>query len=43
MMILEGAVVGILNKWDIKAQGQLKGRTWLEMQFDECEIVLTER
>jgi benzoate 4-monooxygenase len=43
MLMLEKAVVGVLEKWDITAKGSLVGASFLEMQYAECGIAFAER
>ena len=38
MKILANAVAGVVQKWDIIARGELKGKNFVEMQYTECEI-----
>jgi cytochrome P450 len=43
MLMLERAVVGVLEKWDITAKGSLSGASLLEMQYTECGMAFLER
>jgi benzoate 4-monooxygenase len=43
MRVVEHAVREILAKWEVQTMSELKGKSWLEMQYDECWIQLSER
>ena len=43
MLMLAEAVVSVLKKWDVRAEKELKGGSFLEMQYTECEVSLTMR
>lgn len=30
------AVVGVLGVWDVRTVRELKGKSWLEMQYEDC-------
>ncbi len=40
MMVLAKAVAGILGQWDVTAEGLPKGGSFLEMQYEECNVTL---
>jgi len=42
MLMMEKAVVGMLEKWDLTVKGSLRGASWLEMQYMECGIAFVE-
>ena len=43
MLMIEEALVGILQKWDVSARGSLSGASLLEMQYKQCDIALRDR
>ena len=42
MLVMEKTVAGVLEKWDLTAKGSLRGASFLEMQYMECEIAFIE-
>ena len=42
MMMIARAVVEVLRVWDVRAVGELKGKSLLEMQYDICVLELTK-
>ena len=42
MLVMEKAVVGVLEKWDLIAKGSVRGASFLEMQYMECGIAFVE-
>ena len=43
MLMLEKAVLQVLGRWNIRAEGEIKGDNFLEMQYTQCKIRFTER
>lgn len=43
MLVIAKAVLGVLGRWDLGAAKDLKGNSFLEMQYQECYIHLAER
>ncbi|MCJ1230795.1 hypothetical protein MMC12_007469 [Toensbergia leucococca] len=43
MMMLAKATVTVLQKWEINSKGILKGQNFIEMQYVECGLELTEK
>ena len=42
ILVLARAVAAVLARWELGARGELRGKNFLEMQFDECRIALSE-
>ena len=42
MLVMEKTVVGVLEKWDLIANGSVRGASFLEMQYMECGIAFVE-
>lgn len=42
MSMIARAVVGVLGVWDVRSMGELKGKSWLEMQYEECVLEFTK-
>ncbi|GKZ34633.1 hypothetical protein AbraIFM66950_004947 [Aspergillus brasiliensis] len=40
MIIMAKAVMGLILQWQIRSMGSLRGKSWLEMQYDECWLEL---
>ncbi|PYI06870.1 cytochrome P450 pisatin demethylase [Aspergillus sclerotiicarbonarius CBS 121057] len=40
LLVLAKAVMALVQQWHIKSVGQLEGRSWLEMQYDDCWLEL---
>ncbi|OOG00772.1 hypothetical protein ASPCADRAFT_125782 [Aspergillus carbonarius ITEM 5010] len=40
LLVLAKAVMALLQQWQIRSVGQLEGRSWLEMQYDDCWLEL---
>jgi benzoate 4-monooxygenase len=38
MLTIARAVVSVLGTWEVRAVGELKGKSWLEMQYEECVL-----
>jgi benzoate 4-monooxygenase len=38
MLMVARAVVGVLGEWEVRSVGALKGKGWLEMQYEECVL-----
>ncbi|KAF7125565.1 hypothetical protein CNMCM5793_001825 [Aspergillus hiratsukae] len=38
VLVLAQAVIGIIQQWRFRSQGELRGKSFLEMQYDECWI-----
>ncbi|KAH1446830.1 hypothetical protein KXX68_005450 [Aspergillus fumigatus] len=38
LLLLAQAVIGIVQQWKFRSRGQLQGKSFLEMQYDECWI-----
>ena len=43
LRMIERAVRDLLERWEILAKGDLNGRSWLEMRYDECWVELRGR
>ena len=43
MRMLSQAVVGVLLKWKIEATESLRGKNFLEMQYEDCKLIFAER
>ena len=43
MLMIQKAVIGVLEKWDITSKGPLTGASLLEMQYAECNITFAGR
>ncbi|PWY94814.1 cytochrome P450 pisatin demethylase [Aspergillus sclerotioniger CBS 115572] len=43
MLVIAKAVMALLQQWQIRSVGQLEGRSWLEMQYDDCWLELERR
>ena len=43
LAMLTKAVAGVILKWDVRQEGDLKGKSFLEMQYSECNVSFTER
>ena len=42
MIMLANAVASMLEKWDIIARGELKGKNFIEVQYTECKIAFLQ-
>ncbi len=42
MLMIARAVLAVLAVWDVRAGAGLKGKSWLEMQYEECVLEFTE-
>jgi benzoate 4-monooxygenase len=42
MLIMEKTVVGVLEKSDLTAKGSIRGASFLEMQYMECDTSFAE-
>jgi benzoate 4-monooxygenase len=40
MLVIARAVVGVLAVWEVRSVGEPKGKSWLEMQYEECVLEL---
>ncbi|PKX94040.1 putative cytochrome P450 pisatin demethylase [Aspergillus novofumigatus IBT 16806] len=40
LLVLAQAVIGIIQQWRFHSRGELQGKSFLEMQYDECWIEL---
>ncbi|EAW07508.1 putative cytochrome P450 pisatin demethylase [Aspergillus clavatus NRRL 1] len=40
LLVLASAVTGVVQRWRIRSQGALRGKSFLEMQYDECWMEL---
>ncbi|GIC91789.1 putative cytochrome P450 pisatin demethylase [Aspergillus udagawae] len=38
LLVLAQAVIGIIQQWRFRSKGELRGKSFLEMQYDECWI-----
>jgi benzoate 4-monooxygenase len=38
MLAIARAVMGVLGVWEVRSVGELKGKSWLEMQYEECVL-----
>ncbi|GFF26424.1 hypothetical protein IFM58399_01412 [Aspergillus lentulus] len=38
LLVLAQAVIGIIQQWRFRSRGELQGKSFLEMQYDECWI-----
>jgi benzoate 4-monooxygenase len=38
MLMVARAVVEVLGEWEVRSVGGLKGKGWLEMQYEECVL-----
>ena len=43
MLVTVEAVLSVLERWDLSAAEDLKGNSFLEMQYDQCSIQFAER
>jgi benzoate 4-monooxygenase len=43
MLLLAKAVVGVLERWEWKSMGELRGNGFLEMQYEDCRIAFKNR
>jgi cytochrome P450 len=43
MMMLTQAVRAVVARWDVRAEGELRGSSFLEMQYSACMVALAER
>lgn len=43
MIVIERAVIELVRKWELRARGQLEGKSYIEMQYKECWIIFRER
>ncbi|RAH61296.1 cytochrome P450 pisatin demethylase [Aspergillus piperis CBS 112811] len=40
LIILAKSVMGLILQWQIRSVGSLRGKSWLEMQYDDCWLEL---
>ena len=43
MLIMAGGVLQVLERWDIRAEGEMEGDSFLEMQYSRCGMRFLER
>ncbi|KAI9742352.1 MAG: hypothetical protein M1818_003885 [Claussenomyces sp. TS43310] len=39
-VMIERAVCAVLERWEVRAKGPLRGLSYLEMRYDHCDLVL---
>ena len=42
MLMIAKAVLGLVGRWKWKSIGEMKGKSFLEMQYEECRIMFQE-